>query len=96
VLAAWLLGPADAAVAGTCHIHPPTNGTGATPTLIGPFSDVGRCEQERRGRFGAAGRCHCTADFTPDWLSPRRVPGRDGSDRVDHTQPGPPGAPTLP
>jgi hypothetical protein len=67
VLAAMLLnGPLCAS--GTCHIHPP----GSTPQrpigLIGPFASVADCERERVRRFGDGGRCHCVADFTPDWL----------------------------
>jgi hypothetical protein len=95
-LAAWLLGTATATAGGVCHIHPPADGAEAPPALIGPFADAKRCEHERRGRFGAGGRCHCTADFTPDWLSPRRAPGRDDSGRYEHVQPGLPGTLPLP
>jgi hypothetical protein len=54
----------------SCHIHPP----GSTPErpvgIIGPFDSIRACETERLARFGAAGRCHCAADFSPRWLDP--------------------------
>jgi hypothetical protein len=54
-----------------CHIHPPVDtNTDAqpTPALIGPFDDRGACEDARQQRFGALGRCHCSASFTPGWV----------------------------
>ncbi len=74
-----LLMGADGLAAGaiSCHIHPP----GSTPErpigIIGPFDSIAACEAERGRRFGAAGRCHCAADFSPRWLTPpeRTRPG---------------------
>jgi hypothetical protein len=73
---------ADTAAAGVCHIHPPAV-DGQPPELIGPYADATRCERERRLRFGPAGRCHCTAAFTPDWLGPNAANPRSpaGGDR---------------
>lgn len=51
-----------------CHIHPPQVIPNEAGEIIGPFPTRGACEQEREHRFGAAGRCHCRADFTPRWL----------------------------
>jgi len=61
-----LLSPAVGA-ATACHLHPPADNADA-PILIGPFIDRNACETERSNRYGAAGRCHCMADFTPAWL----------------------------
>lgn len=72
-----LTGAATAAGPVSCHIHPP----GSTPenpvNLIGPFDGYADCERERQRRFGAAGRCHCAADFSPRWLLPE-IPSRPG------------------
>jgi hypothetical protein len=61
----------------TCHIHPP----GSTPErprgLVGPFASARVCEAERQRLFGGAGRCHCVADFAPEWLPPP-APERPG------------------
>ena len=68
VLVVAMLATAEAVATTRCHIHPP----GSTPDepvgLIGPFASVGECERERALRFGAAGRCHCAADFAPNWM----------------------------
>ena len=64
------------ATAGVCHIHPPAADT-LRPELIGPYADAPSCEDARRRRFGPAGRCHCTAAFTPDWLGPTAPDHRD-------------------
>jgi hypothetical protein len=63
---AFLVAPTLAA---TCHIHPPPTESDPSPALIGPWPDAGTCDVERANRFGALGRCHCTAAFTPGWLS---------------------------
>lgn len=78
-LASILLTPAAAAV---CHVHPPAADE-PVPRLLGPYADAVICERERRLRFGAAGRCHCTAAFTPNWLGPQALdrPARAGDDR---------------
>lgn len=71
LLLGLLYTPAAFAAGGvSCHIHPP----GSTPQrpvgTIGPFDSAQACEDERRRRFGSAGRCHCAADFSPRWLAP--------------------------
>jgi hypothetical protein len=67
-----------AAPAARCHIHPPADEkTAAIATApkggvatIGPFDSIAACEAERRRLFGAGGRCHCAAGFTPGWIGP--------------------------
>jgi hypothetical protein len=71
LLLVLLWGAAAVAAGGvSCHIHPP----GSTPQrpvgTIGPFDSPQACEDERLRRFGAVGRCHCAADFSPRWLTP--------------------------
>ena len=71
LLLVLLTAPAVAAERPTsCHIHPP----GSTPQrpagTIGPYASPAACERERFARFGALGRCHCAADFSPRWLPP--------------------------
>ena len=80
LLGCLLLGaalPAGAASPVSCHIHPP----GSTPerpvNIVGPFDSYRECEQAREARFGAEGRCHCAADFSPRWLDQPR-PRRPG------------------
>jgi len=54
-----------------CHIHPPTQtrtDQQFSSALIGPFDDRRGCEDARQQGFGALGRCHCSADFTPGWV----------------------------
>lgn len=51
-----------------CHIHPPVSASGETGDIIGPFPTRLECDRERERRFGSAGRCHCSADFTPRWV----------------------------
>jgi hypothetical protein len=72
---------AAAAPAARCHIHPPADETAATAmasnggvATIGPFDSIAACEAERHQLFGAGGRCHCAAGFTPGWIGP--VPDR--------------------
>ncbi len=62
------------ALAMQCHIHPPRVEGEPVPALIGPFDGPKACEQERKQRFGHAGRCHCAADFSPAWS--RSLPRR--------------------
>jgi hypothetical protein len=68
MLALASLAPPLAAQGISCHIHPP----GSTPerprNTVGPFDSVAGCEHQRVTRFGAAGRCHCAADFSPSWI----------------------------
>ena len=68
VVSSCLAAGASASADTRCHIHPP----GSTPqnpvNIVGPFATPAECESERRRRFGADGRCHCQADFTPRWL----------------------------
>ena len=66
-LPALLLLPGLAlALGGTsCHIHPPGSSPQKPLGIIGPYPSVRACEAERLERFGAAGRCHCVADFSP-------------------------------
>jgi hypothetical protein len=63
-----LLAGSTSAKDSSCHIHPP----GSTPqnpvNTVGPFASPRECETERVRRFGADGRCHCRADFTPRWM----------------------------
>ena len=54
----------------SCHIHPPGSSPERPRGIIGPFDTIQACERERAARFGAAGRCHCAADFSPRWLAP--------------------------
>lgn len=74
---AWVA-PSLAAQGVSCHIHPP----GSTPerprNTVGPFAGTAECERERLARFGATGRCHCAADFSPRWL-PQPEPYRPGA-----------------
>ncbi|MGD9409555.1 MAG: hypothetical protein PVF12_06185, partial [Thiohalocapsa sp.] len=84
------------AEAAVCHIHPPGEALGdGSAKLIGPYPDAHRCERERQLRFGAAGRCHCAAPFTPDWLG-RRAVDRPTPAVADPSLQTPGGAPGLP
>jgi hypothetical protein len=59
-----------------CHIHPPGSSPADPFGLIGPFASPAACEHERQRLFGPAGRCHCSADFSPGWLpAPALPPG---------------------
>jgi hypothetical protein len=72
---------------GRCHIHPPSNETRqGAPQTVGPFAGRTDCEAERMRRFGALGRCHCSAPFTPGWVTsePRGAEvERDGPRRAE-------------
>jgi hypothetical protein len=57
-----------------CHIHPPGSSPADPFGLIGPFASPAACEHERQRLFGPAGRCHCSADFSPGWLPPPALP----------------------
>ena len=82
LLVAAILVTADVVAATSCHIHPP----GSTPEqpvgIVGPFATPGECERERALRFGAAGRCHCAADFSPRWLPLDPDPAPVGEPRL--------------
>lgn len=77
LLAALSLGPAAADLGPIdCHIHPPGSSPANPVGLIGPFESPAACERERQRLFGPAGRCHCSADFSPGWLpAPVLPPG---------------------
>jgi len=62
-----LQGSALAVGSTSCHLHPPGSTPQSPINIIGPFSSVRECEQQRGQQFGNAGYCHCGADFTPDW-----------------------------
>jgi hypothetical protein len=71
----------------SCHIHPLADvaagedgsiQTGEQPAIVGPFADHVLCEEARRRRFGASGRCHCSSRFSPAWTSPRTYGRPDG------------------
>jgi hypothetical protein len=86
------VGAVSAAPNANCHIHPPAT-TGAeapnadtAPAIVGPFQGHSACEQARSALFGALGRCHCSATFTPGWVG--QQPGRDVGDSAG----GPPSA----
>jgi hypothetical protein len=70
ILLAGLSQWTDGAPAVSCHIHPPGSTAERPVGIIGPFESIKACETERLTRFGAAGRCHCAADFSPRWIDP--------------------------
>jgi hypothetical protein len=97
LLLGLLLATASAGNAAVCHIHPPADEAAAQPELIGPIASAAACEAERRQRFGALGRCHCTAPFTPDGLIPGLGPERGDLPQRGGAAPlGPNSEPLLP
>lgn len=68
--ALFLAGNAASAGQTSCHIHPPGSSPESPRGTIGPFDSAFECETERLRRFGAGGRCHCVAGFSPRWVPP--------------------------
>lgn len=65
VLAATLLiGGAGQAQEERCHLHAPADypSFSKQPLVIPRVGDARACAELNRARFGARGRCHCSAD----------------------------------